>query len=244
MQLRELHPMDAQYFRSYASDARKAGRSLSSHYLHIQAASTGDVATGFEDFPGLSLAACNLDPGASILVVGCGAGMEVQWLVEHGFKRITGLDVDQNLLKAFEARLGLPTICADMRTTGLEDGSFDVVMAHRSIHHLFYPFQGLEELARIAASKICLANEPVRSPLKSLWRRLSSGRIISSAQIYEYQFDPEDVTRYMLFNGFDCTAFHRFWETGRLKRSTRRLLNHVAGGLGNRFSAVFRRIQT
>jgi ubiquinone/menaquinone biosynthesis C-methylase UbiE len=183
------------------------------------------------------------EPNDTCLVLGCGCGVEAGWLLANGVKNVTGLDVAEGLLATCEKTLGIKTIRGDMRKTGLPDKAYDVVITHRSLHHMVYPFHALEEFARIARRKVMVLDEPVRSWLKAAVRRFRKERIISAANIYEYQFVREDVHRYMAFNGFEIAATARYGETMQSLGSNR-LLNAFGHRAGNRFSAIYRRFDT
>ena len=94
----------------------------------------------------------------------------------------------------------------------------------------------------MARRRIIIVNEPVRSFIKGVSRRVRSTRIISGANIYEYQFDIDDVHRYLHFFGFDVAVSRRNWLlAGRVRLCY--VLNTVGlAGLGNRFSAVYDRL--
>lgn len=48
----------------------------------------------------------------------------------------------------------------------LPNRSYDVMLAWQSLHHLFRPFQALEELARLATRNIIFVSEPCQTPIK------------------------------------------------------------------------------
>jgi ubiquinone/menaquinone biosynthesis C-methylase UbiE len=178
----------------------------------------------------------------SILVVGCGVGYEVGWFQEHGFRHITGLDVSPERLEVCASRYGIPTICADMTQTGLPDTNFDHVLTRQSLHHLFYPFHALEELARIARRSVIIISEPARTWFKETYRRLFGHRIISGANIYEYQFPEQDLHRYMAFNGFELVRCRRYLEMPQIPWPVHELASALAPMLRNRFTTIYERM--
>lgn len=240
-----MSPEDSQYFRDFAEAARARELSLADYYIAIQRSHRNERGGVTVILPtelhGLELARAHLQPQDSCLIMGCGNGVEASWLLANGIRNLTGLDIAEALLVTCEKTLGIKTVRADMRQTGLPEQSYDVVMTHRSLHHLFYPFQCFEELARVARKRVMLLNEPVRSALKTAIRAWKKQRIISAANIYEYQFDRDDVHRYMAFNGFRLVKAIRYWEVckGPL---TNRLLNAFGRPAGNRFSAIYERL--
>ena len=234
-----MHPQDQNYFKKFASDARKSGKSLSDHYLQIQIDTSGGTkGTGDDYLPGLERLRSFLDPQSSYLALGCGAGVEIDWLARNGCTNITGLDISNNLLQECREKFGIRTVNADMRRTGLPDKSFDVIVSCRSLHHMFYPYETLEEMARLAKKMLWIVAEPVKTKVKEIPRKIAGKRIISGANIYEFQFDLDDVSRYMAFNGMEQIAVWRFWESSAQRAPLCRMLNGVVPFLGNRFTAV------
>ena len=151
------------------------------------------------------------------------------------------LPISEKHLAFCRDKYGIETIQSDMCRTELRSCAFDVVIARQSIHHLFYPFEALEEFARIARRKVILISEPARTRLKRFIASLDRRRIISQANIYEYNFDPNDVHRYMAFNGFSLKAYARNVEAVQLPLWANRVLNRLPG-FANRFTAVYERM--
>lgn len=240
----KLSTQDEDYFRVFAQLAYKKQARLEDYYIEIQQSDRdkrGGVTTlRPAELHGLSLARDHIQRDDSCLILGCGCGVEAAWLIANGITNITGLDISESVLATCKKLTGIKTICGDMRNTGLQDRSYDAVLTHRSLHHLFYPFQALEEFSRIAKKKVLILNEPVRSALKVAVRLLTKAPIISDANIYEYQFTPEDVHRYMAFNSFRLAKTIRYWETSQSTRSNW-LLNCFTRGIGNRFAALYER---
>ena len=178
------------------------------------------------------------DPQASSLALGCGAGVEIDWLARKGCTNITGRDISNNLLQECREKFGIRTVNADMRRTGLPDKSFDVIVSCRSLHHMFYPYETLEEMVGLAKKMLWIVAEPVKTKVKEILRKIAGKRIISGANIYEFQFELDDVFRYVAFNGMEQIAVWRFWESSAQRAPLCRMLNGVVPFLGNRFTAV------
>ena len=238
-----IDPRDIEYFKAFRKDAEAKNISLENHYLEIQVGTSGATEKeSAEDDPALMSCVPFLDPSLSYLVLGCGAGAEIGWLKRKGCVNITGLDIAPDLLAHCENRYGIKTILGDMRQTGLKAGAFDVVLTHRSLHHMFYPFAALEEMARISSRHVMILNEPRRLWWKQAARNILGKRIISGAQIYEYQFNTDDVDRYMMFSGFKPANVTCFWESGIRHQNLFKVLSKVVPFLGNRFSAIYERL--
>ena len=74
--------------------------------------------------------------GASVLDIGCGAGVPIARSLSRRF-RVTGVDVSSEMVKL--ARRSVPKgefICQDVMSVDFEDGSFDAVVAFYMIFHL------------------------------------------------------------------------------------------------------------
>jgi SAM-dependent methyltransferase len=240
-----MHRHDEAQFRRFAAIAKTLSRSLEQHYAAIQAEqrdAEGAVPhLSAHERRGLDLMLPYIGDTDSILVLGCGAGAEIAWLKQAGKTNLTGLDISPRLAKEAADKHRVPTLVGDMAHTGLADRSFDVVLVHRALHHLFYPFTALEEMARLSRKTVLIVDEPARAAVKSMARGVTRAPVLSPAGIYEYQFDPADVVRYMGFNGFACSKVKRYWETPN--RLANGLGNVLWSGAGNRFSAAFQRLK-
>ena len=78
----------------------------------------------------------NLNPGSSILDLGCGSGFPIaSYLIEHGFK-LTGVDASAELLKI--AKINCPTmecIYGDLRDVEL-DKQYDAIIEWWALFHI------------------------------------------------------------------------------------------------------------
>jgi len=243
-----MHPEDAVYFARFAEDARRANLSLEDYYIQIQMDTHRDpqgIRSNLkpQKTVGLRLACRYMGSEDSILVTGAGVGHEVEWLQQAGFSRVTALDISAERMELCRRRLGIETICADMRRTGLADRCYDHVLTRQSLHHLFYPYRALEELARIARCTVSIVSEPARTWFKETYRRALRRRVISRVQIYEYQFPVQDVDRYMAFNGFGLELRRLHLESARVPYALHQALS-IVPFIRNRFTAVYRRFSS
>jgi SAM-dependent methyltransferase len=240
-----MHRQDEPHYRRFSAIARALGRSLPQHYALLQAEQRdieGAVPSrALNERRGLDLALPYIGAEDSVLVMGCGAGAEIDWLKRAGRTNLTGLDISPRLVGQAAARHGVPTVLGDIARSGLGDRSFDVVLVHRALHHLFYPFAALEEMARLARGTVLIVDEPARALVKRMARRLLGRGELSAAGIHEYQFATDDVARYMGFNGFAPLLLRRYWESGH--RLVDLAGNSLLPAAGNRFVGVFQRLK-
>jgi SAM-dependent methyltransferase len=239
----KIHPEDYEYFKRYSKDAKSEGLSLDDYYLKIQPDTYKIIEERkikMDQEVSILFASEYLDKDDSILLMGCGEGLEIKWLVERGYKNITGIDISDQSIEDCKRIYGINVVKNDMRKTDFLDLSFDYVITRRSLHHLFYPFKVLEEFSRLAKKGVILIGEPTRRVLK---KRIKKQRIISFANIYEYEFPIEDVVRYMLFNGFKLKNVKYTIEDINIPFTWAKILSRFKP-LTNRFTAVFNRIET
>jgi len=97
-----------------------------------------------------------LQEGMHILEVGCGPGFVTEQLAQRmPNSRITGLDMDEDLLKQAEDLLkekgqeNVNFVQASVFDTGLPDNSYDFVMARMLFLHLHKPEEAALELHRV-----------------------------------------------------------------------------------------------
>ncbi len=240
-----MHPRDEPHYRRFAAIARSLGRSLEQHYAAMQAeqrdANGAALELASHEQRGLAFARRFIEPGQSILVLGCGAGAEIGYLKAHGHGAITGVDISPRLAALTAQRHGVPTVAADFAHTGLADRSFDVVLCHRALHHLLHPFAALEEMARLARHTVAIVDEPARSWLKDAARGLTRAPALGPDGVHEYQFAWADLARYMGLNGFAPLGHRRYWETRHAGLNI--FGNFLARRAGNRFVGVFQRLK-
>jgi len=112
---------------------------------------------------------------ASVLDVGCGEGVLThQWATQLGDKRIVGIDLDDEKLKAEWATRQRPNL--EYRTMLAEnmpfaDGEFDMACAIEVLEHVPDPEHTVAEMARVARRHLL-----VSVPREPLWRMLNMAR--------------------------------------------------------------------
>jgi ubiquinone/menaquinone biosynthesis C-methylase UbiE len=111
----------------------------------------------------------------SVLDVGCGEGVLThQWATQLGERRIVGIDLDDEKLKAEWATRQRPNL--EYRTLAAEhmpfaDGEFDMACAIEVLEHVPDPEHTVAEMARVARRHLL-----VSVPREPLWRMLNMAR--------------------------------------------------------------------
>jgi 2-polyprenyl-3-methyl-5-hydroxy-6-metoxy-1,4-benzoquinol methylase len=118
----------------------------------------------------------------SVLDVGCGEGVLThQWAQALGERRIVGIDLDDEKLKAEWATRRRPNL--EYRTMLAEnmpfaDGEFDMACAIEVLEHVPDPAHTVAEMARVASRHLL-----VSVPREPLWRGLNMARGAYLAQL-------------------------------------------------------------
>jgi SAM-dependent methyltransferase len=96
--------------------------------------------------------------GAHVLEVGCGPGhLAIRLARRHGFE-VTAVDLDPAMIDRARANdrraehrrgRGPSFLVGDVRSLGLPDGSFDLVVSTLSMHHWADPAAALDEIGRV-----------------------------------------------------------------------------------------------
>lgn len=241
---KRLHPADRAAFARFAATARALGRTPSQYHAEAQAQAR-DLHGGAQDLAaherrGVELAARHVDAGETCLVAGCGAGAEIGALRDLGVRELRGLEISPVLARRCAERFGIDVAVGDMAAPPFAPRSFDVVITHRSLHHMLHPYQALEALAALARRTVIVADEPVVSIIKRARDLLRGNRLVADDASWEFQFAPAMLARHMGYAGFEPVATARYWETTRPGND--RFANALSRRLGNRLTMVFRRL--
>jgi methionine biosynthesis protein MetW len=91
-----------------------------------------------------------IEPGTTVLDLGCGDGELLDILRREKNVRGMGVDIDQHLIEAC-IRRGIPVIQKDLDEplTDFQDGAYDYVIVSQTIHQLPHPDRLMEEVLRI-----------------------------------------------------------------------------------------------
>jgi len=111
----------------------------------------------------------------SVLDVGCGEGVLThRWACEMGERRIVGIDLDDEKLKAEwvgRRRANLEYLTMPAEHLPFADGEFDLASAIEVLEHVPDPEHTLAEMARVARGHLL-----VSVPREPLWRMLNMAR--------------------------------------------------------------------
>ena len=114
------------------------------------------------------------DPG-SILDVGCGEGvLTEEWAGRLGDRRIVGIDLDDEKLRAEWDRRRRPNLefrCEEATRLSFADDEFDMATAIEVLEHVPDPEATVAEMARVAGRRLL-----VSVPREPLWRGLNMAR--------------------------------------------------------------------
>jgi SAM-dependent methyltransferase len=195
-------------------------------------------------------------PGATVLTVCGGSGMDAEFLAQQGASVIAS-DLSLGAVqRAAERgrRAGLPidAVVADAEHLPFADRSFDIVYVHDGLHHLSDPMVGLAEMCRVARTCV-LVTEPSRAAVTDIAVRLGialteedAGNRVErlsleqvTAHLSEVRFGIVGVDRYAMYYQHTPGRWMRFFSRRRsfpLALLVIVAFNHTLGSVGNKLS--------
>ncbi|MFC2009053.1 class I SAM-dependent methyltransferase [Chloroflexota bacterium] len=96
----------------------------------------------------------------SVLAIGCGIG--VCAIHFDSICRVVCMDVSREMLVENPVAR---RVVMDARQLGFADSSFDVVLAHHSLHHIEPPLQALREMARVSRRYVVVVDLNILNPV-------------------------------------------------------------------------------
>lgn len=181
-------------------------------------------------------------PGATVLTVCGGSGMDAEFLARAG-AHVIASDISLGAAKRVRERarrhgVTIIPIVADVEQLPFADRSLDVTYVHDGLHHLSEPERGLAEMLRVAGLAISVT-EPVRAAVTRLAVRVGIALEREEAGNRVERIDPRHVIELLRGSGFRVVGRGRYamfyrHEPGPLVRvlSRRRLLPVASAGLG------------
>ena len=195
-------------------------------------------------------------PGATVLTVCGGSGMDAEFLARAGAQVISS---DLSIEAARRARergrlhaLPLKPLVADVEALPFSDRSVDVVFVHDGLHHLENPLGGLAEMARVARVAVSV-NEPARAAATQIAVRVGLSEVKEAAGNVVERVAPRAITATLENAGFEVVRRRRYamvyrHEPGRISAllsapplrqvadGALRAFNGVLGDLGNKLT--------
>jgi ubiquinone/menaquinone biosynthesis C-methylase UbiE len=110
-----------------------------------------------------------------ILDLGCGDGLDIQILFEHGYKHIIGVDISPKLLVAAKIRNpGIRFVLASAEKLPFKDETFDVILADSMLYHIVCNRKALREIRRVLSrgGRLCFVDMHV-SPMRAFFDALT-----------------------------------------------------------------------
>ena len=198
----------------------------------------------------------DLLPGATVLTVCGGSGMDAEFLARRGAAVIAS-DISRGAARrtaerASRGALPIAAVVADAERLPFADRSVDVVYVHDGLHHLSDPMVGLAEMCRVA-NRAVLVTEPARAAVTALAVRLGIALDREDAGNRVERVTPRQLSSALAQQGFEVVGVDRYamyyqheprWAMHLLSRrrafTASRLaivgFNHVLGSIGNKLS--------
>jgi len=170
--------------------------------------------------------------GRSLLIAGCGSGIDVFYLKKHFAAEYFVTDISQNAVNAVLSIFpGIQGQVEDTEAMSFSDNSFDYAFTAASLHHLPRPPVGLYEMLRVARKGVIVI-EPNDSLLCRIATRFGLATEIEESGNYVFRFSSRDIEKYTrsLFLKFTAQRFfatHRV-ASGRLEFIILKLLNRLS----------------
>lgn len=105
--------------------------------------------------------------GLSVISIGCGSGVDAQWLIDNGAQAVTGIDISSGLIDiAKREHPGIDFRVMDMEALDFPDETFDLAYSSLAIHYLDNWTMALSEAKRIlkpASKYIFSCGHPIDS---------------------------------------------------------------------------------
>ena len=155
----------------------------------------------------------SLLPGATVLTVCGGSGMDAEFLARAG-ARVVNSDISLGAARrALERgrRFGveIASIVADAEHLPFADRSVELVYVHDGLHHLEDPEAGLREMTRVSARAVSV-NEPANAAVTAVAVRLGLSDRVEEAGNRVARVEPDLIIRELETRGFRIANLRRY----------------------------------
>jgi SAM-dependent methyltransferase len=152
-------------------------------------------------------------PGASVLVVCGGSGMDAELIAAEGAATVTSDLSYGTAMRAAErarrARASFASVVADAERLPFGERSFDFVYVHDGLHHLEDPRRGVEEMCRVARLGVVIS-EPARAAITRGAVKLGLAENVEEAGNFVARLDPAAVASLLRNHGFEVVRSARY----------------------------------
>jgi len=197
----------------------------------------------------------SLPPGATVLTVCGGSGMEADFLAQTG-ALVVSSDISLGAARRAKVRaecygISIIPLVASADQLPFADHTIDLVYVHDGLHHTAAPEVVVHEMARVARLAVSIT-EPAQALLTEMAMRLGLSPDYAAAGNRIVRLAVDDVEKWLVCSGLTIHRSARYlmyykWRPGRymellsspvlypLSRATLLLANLLIGRWGNKF---------
>ena len=151
--------------------------------------------------------------GKKILNIGCGGGIEAEWLTKKGAK-VIGFDLSVDFILAAGERFRRNNLKAYFVQGNGEylpfaDNSFDTVLIYGTLHHIPQTDKVISETSRVAA-ELLIGSEPVEIPVLKYFMKIIDWNTEYN-QLETYRFDVKKLKNLIYKIGFKEVKSKTTW---------------------------------
>ena len=143
-----------------------------------------------------------IDPGASVLDLGCGSGGLLLGLKRTGHHRLCGVDIDENAVLSC-ARRGLDVVHADLEhdLSLFGDGQFDYVVLSRTVQTIRDVTKAIDDMLRVG--RRCIVTFPNFGYYKLRAMLAEQGRAPEAEGVLKYKWYETPNLRFFTIADFE-----------------------------------------
>lgn len=151
--------------------------------------------------------------GKKVLNIGCGGGLEAEWLTKKGAK-VIGLDLSVDFILAAVERFRRNNLKAYFVQGNGEylpfaDNSFDIVFIYGTLHHIPQTDKVISETSRVA-TELLIGSEPVEIPVLKYFMKIIDWNTEYN-QLKTYRFDTKKLKNLIYKIGFKDVKSKTTW---------------------------------